>query len=833
MVGSARGRAYGARWLRTPRAAVLACTILASSATLRAQDAPLIAQLGAAGPEQVVVQLVLNQEKKGEYFVAVVEGKFLARTQDLLAAGVPVAGARTMVTGGNEYVWIDSIPGVRASFDEARLALNLVADPKLLPVKTIDLWAGRSPQVAYPGNASAFFNYDVGFAGGNGSIRSGFFATTEVGARYGDFLFLGNANCATNAPRATCIRLNTSLIRDNRETLTRTIVGDTGFATNALGSTLQMGGLSYSKLYDIDPYFIRYPQQNLVGTLPTASEVDVYIDGQRVRTLRLPAGEFDLRNVTQSTGDRSVDRVIRDAFGREQRVTTSFYSSERSLKRGLQEWSYNVGKLRQSFGTESDDYGPLAFAGFHRYGVSDSLTLGVRAEGKSGLVSAGPSAMIVLGSMGTLTLAASASEHQGNTGGAALASYSYLGQHWNASAFARKDTLNYANLTTYGVRRPLGYEPAIATGYVRRNWEAAASMGYTSPALGSLSVGYYAFDAYQGQDRKASTLSYGRSLFDGRASVFVTLVNERAQDRRTDVYAGFQYNFDAEHYLSGYYQRVRGGTSENLQFQQAQPVGEGLGYTIGVSRFDAQGESSTSIAPSFQYNGRWGEVRGYAQQNNADGTQRSYALSFAGGIAWAGGMMAAGRPVTDSFGVVKVDELEGVRVLVNNQEIGRTGRDGRLFVPTLSSFNDNQVSIDVGSVPIEFAFPESTRIVSPAYRAGAVVNFHARELRAFVGTLRIRSNGAVRAAEYFDVTLDVAGRPVTFVTGRGGEFYIEDLPPGRYKGRMASNGTRCTFELDVRPPQGALTDLGETTCERDEGPTERAGAPLLRAPAAN
>jgi len=143
MVGSARGRAYGARWLRTPRAAVLACTILASSATLRAQDAPLIAQLGAAGPEQVVVQLVLNQEKKGEYFVAVVEGKFLARTQDLLAAGVPVAGARTMVTGGNEYVWIDSIPGVQASFDEARLALNLVADPKLLPVKTIDLWAGR------------------------------------------------------------------------------------------------------------------------------------------------------------------------------------------------------------------------------------------------------------------------------------------------------------------------------------------------------------------------------------------------------------------------------------------------------------------------------------------------------------------------------------------------------------------------------------------------------------------------------------------------------------------------------------------------------------------
>ena len=122
------------------------------------------------------MQVVLNQEKKGEYFVAVVEGRFLARMQDLLAAGVPVAGARTMVTGGNEYVWIDSIPGVQATFDEAQLALNLVADPKLLPMKTIDLWAGRSPQVAYPDNASAFFNYDIGYAGGNGSFPDGFFA---------------------------------------------------------------------------------------------------------------------------------------------------------------------------------------------------------------------------------------------------------------------------------------------------------------------------------------------------------------------------------------------------------------------------------------------------------------------------------------------------------------------------------------------------------------------------------------------------------------------------------------------------------------------------------
>ncbi len=584
----------------------------------------------------------------------------------------------------------------------------------------------------------------------------------------------------------------------------RTIVGDIAFASGYLGSALNMGGLSYSKLYDIDPYFIRYPQQSLTGQLRTPSEVDVYIDGQRVRTLRLPAGNFDLRNVTQATGYRNVDLVIRDAFGREERVNTSYYSSERSLKAGLHEYSYNVGAMRENYGIASNDYGPLAFAGFHRYGVTDALTLGIRADGRSGRFNAGPTATIVLGAAGLLNVAAAVSDDEGRTGGAGLVSYSYLGQHFNASLLARKDSPHYASLLD------------IRTD--RRDYEAAASVGYTAPVWGSFSAGLFTFKAYEGQDRKAASLSYGRPLFDGRASFFVTVVNERAEDTRTNVFAGFNYNFDAVHSLTGYYQRLRGSTSETLQFQKAQPVGEGLGYVIGVSHLDSAGASSTQVTPSFQYNGRWGTVRGFAQQNDGTGSPRSYSLSVAGGVAWAGDMIAAGRPVTDSFGVVKVDDLEGVRVFVNNQEIGRTGANGRLFVPSLASFIDNQISVDVASVPLEFTFPESTRAVSPAYRAGAVVNFQAKRLRAIVGTLAIRSNGQVKPAEYFNVTLDIDGRPFTFVTGRGGEYYAEDVKAGRYAAKLTANGTVCRFELVVGEATGPFNDLGETVCALPDVP---------------
>ena len=775
---------------------------LAGAPTLAvAAQTTQVAMLGAAGPETIVAEVTLNRQKRGSFFLTVIDGQFLVRVQDLKAIGVDGSQGRSWRSGGDEHVWVGSIPGLTVTFNEARLSLDLNAVPGILPATTVDLWAGRGDQAIYPDNASAFFNYELGYAGGNRGVPDGAIATTQFGGRVGNFLLLTDSTCNALSGSARCVRLSTSLIHDRRDTLVRTTAGDFGFATGWLGSSYRMGGVSYSKLYDIDPYFIRYPQQSLTGQLQTPSEVDVYIDGQRVRTLRLPAGDYDLRNVTQTTGARSVDLVVRDAFGREQRVSTSFYASDRSLKAGLHEYSYNVGALRQNFGLESNDYGDLAFAGFHRYGVSDWLTIGVRGEGRQGRVSGGPSAAFVLGSAGLLSFAASLSDDDGRTGAAGLVAYTFQGRHFNAGLVARKDSPHYTTLVD---------------SMERRNWDVAGTLGYTAPALGSLSVGAFTSKAYSGEDRKAASLSYGRTLFGSRGSVFVTVVKDWSQDQRIDVFAGFAFNFDADFALTGYYQRLRGGTSESMQFQKAQPVGEGLGYVLGISRNSLGAESQTQFTPSFQYNGRWASVRGYAQQGDGPGSPRDYALSVAGGVAWASGMLAVGRPISDSFGVVKVDELEGVRVLVNNEEIGRTGPDGRLFVPSLASFIDNQIAIDVRSVPLDVTFPESMRVVSPAYRAGAVVNFDARRLRAYVGTLKIRSSGATRSAEFIDVTLDSNGKRASFVTGRGGEFYIEDLEPGRYRGWAASNGLQCTFELEVPAARGALTDLGETVCDDTE-----------------
>ncbi|MEP7330331.1 MAG: hypothetical protein ABI777_14060, partial [Betaproteobacteria bacterium] len=46
------------------------------------------------------------------------------------------------------------------------------------------------------------------------------------------------------------------------------------------------------------------------------------------------------------------------------------------------------------------------------------------------------------------------------------------------------------------------------------------------------------------------------------------------------------------------------------------------------------------------------------------------------------------------------------------------------------------------------------------------------------------------------------------------EYYVEDVKPGRYAAVIGANGSSCRFALVVRNPEGPLTDLGETICER-------------------
>jgi outer membrane usher protein FimD/PapC len=171
------------------------------------------------------------------------------------------------------------------------------------------------------------------------------------------------------------------------------------------------------------------------------------------------------------------------------------------------------------------------------------------------------------------------------------------------------------------------------------------------------------------------------------------------------------------------------------------------------------------------------------------------------------------RPISDSFGLVSAGGVEGIRVFQNNQEMGRTDAKGRLFLPSLGSYFENQVSIADKDVPIDYSIREVRKVVSPPLRSGSLIPFEVKRLQAVTGKLWLSVDGKRKPAEYLEVRVTRDGREVVFPTGRGGEFYLEDLPPGVHPGFVESGGKRFRFELIVPESKDMIIDLGGLTGE--------------------
>ena len=270
--------------------------------------------------------------------------------------------------------------------DEQTVTLHLTVSPALLPPTVLNLRTDRPPGITYSQDTSAFLNYAL-----NWSDFKRVDAFGEAGLSLAGTLL---ASSFSRTAEGAFIRGLTSLTLDERARLRRWVLGDHFASTGMLGGGAFLGGLSVSREFTLDPYLFRYPALGLSGALLTPSTVDLYVNGVLVRQEQLPPGPFALQNLPVVSGSGSTRLVIRDAFGREQEITTPYYFSTGLLAPGLSEYSYNLGFQRQHTGSTSGDYGPLTFLGRHRLGLNETLTAGVRFEGSTKLLSGGPSVTI-------------------------------------------------------------------------------------------------------------------------------------------------------------------------------------------------------------------------------------------------------------------------------------------------------------------------------------------------------------------------------------------------------------------------------------------------------
>jgi outer membrane usher protein FimD/PapC len=755
------------------------------------------------GAETIILNIILNHESKGEFFVNLTgDGDFLIKVVDLKAMGFKDPKGKSTEIEGELYISLRSMEGVEFILNEKTLSLDITALPALLPTKIIDFMPQIQPKVLYPRDNSAFLNYGINYSAGNSFDFQGLNITNQLGIRVGDFLFLSDSSYTETPTDKQFVRLMSNITYDRRQDMQRITVGDFFASSGDLGSSVNLGGFSYSKIYHIDPYFIKNPMLDISGLISLPSEVEIYLNGMRIRTEKLSPGEFVLNNISYYGGAGVLEIVIKDSFGREQRIVYPFYFTDILLKKGLHEYSYNIGFMREDFGVESNRYSNLALSAFHRYGISDSLTFGFRAEATKDLYNLGPQTSYLIPNAGIITVSlAGSTGNKGRTGFAGSLNHTYQGRKVNTRLLINGFTKDYSTIISESSGEKTRYE-------------AGAGIGYSTKDFGSIALDFTTIKKYQGQDRQVAAVTYSRNL-SNKATIFGTFRNIREKASANEFFIGINYYPWKDTSISARYERRHNTSTEVLEAQKNPPLGEGFGYRASFEGADSNTISTNTINPFVQYNSRYGiytaECR--VQLDKTGIVNDTYQLSASGGIAYVGNTIGFSRPINDSFGLAKVGEIEGVRVYLSNEEIGRTDSSGKVFVPNLNSYYDNQVSISDKDIPINYSISEVIKYISPPFRSGSFIKFDVMKFQAITGMLKIKVNGEVKPVEFYEVRMIVDGKELTFPTGKGGEFYLENIKPGRYKSSFSYMGKTCSFDIIIPETDEMIIDLGGIVCE--------------------
>ncbi len=120
----------------------------------------------------------------------------------------------------------------------------------------------------------------------------------------------------------------------------------------------------------------------------------------------------------------------------------------------------------------------------------------------------------------------------------------------------------------------------------------------------------------------------------------------------------------------------------------------------------------------------------------------------------------------------------------------------------------NRVAISDQDVPFDRDIEQVERSSAPPYRGGAQVVFRADERRTVTGTVVLEVNGQTVLPALGEFAVSVGNRSVSSPIGRDGEFYLENLSPGRHPAVVSFNNVTCQVTFDVPVSAAPVVRVG-------------------------
>lgn len=603
------------------------------------------------------------------------------------------------------------------------------------------------------------------------------------------------------------------LVKDFPEARNRLTIGDLNYGTTGFQSFQQAGGVSLARNTNLQPYTVTSSTAEQSFTLDRRSQVDILINGRRVRTIDLDAGRYNLRDLPLATGTNDITLRITDEVGRVETIRFPFVFDTNLLAPGEQEFSYAVGarSVDTPRSKAYEDNDPMLSA-FHAIGVTESLTLGTNLQAVERQQVVGAEARL-----GTLVgifrtdLAMSHSSYE-PTDVAARLQYRLTeppepgGLNRNLLGNFAYRGKSFLPITATEAANPTSFDAGIVYGQ-RLPFDITASVGTS-----------FQFDSGGSPSGTTYDVNFGKQLADSLyLDVFGRLEKERDSEDVMSVLLTLSWiPFDSRQRVT--YQRDTLDRSHRVDwsYMPTDIIGGIQADVSATSSSDTDEErvrgTVTYVDYRFEAQLRDDETYG----GSSTGPRRTTGLRVGTALAFADGHLAVTRPITDSFVMIAPHKsLAGHAIEVNptvtSQPQARADALGPGVLPNLPAYYVRRVSVDVLDPPEGYDLGDTLVNVEPYYRSGTLFVVGSGATVAAEGALVDGEGKSIPLQVGAAVPIDMPGRePRLFFTDDKGAFQIVGLAPGRYELRLDAVPDVVAV-IEIPPDTTGIVDLGTLT----------------------
>lgn len=669
--------------------------------------------------------------------------------------------------------------GLSAFYNINKLSIELEVPMDLRAEQNISLSRGEPDltgyQVIQPQGISGFVNTRFGYLRNhtnntslgsldlNGSISIG-----TMALQFGGDLSVSETVDIRQA--------DTKLIWDMPGQSLRVEAGQILNSRYGLANSYKVIGFTMGQNFALNPYENFRPINQTEFNLDRPSSVNFIVNGVVQARRQLLAGRYNLSEFMLSDGINEANLVIEDDRGQRQTLTLEYFSMKSLLREGVSDWRLSAGKIDQ-FSSDDD----LAAMGHYYRGFSETFTAGgyFSFSKNTGIMGSEVSSATKIG---TFNFQLANSIRANNVGYSASMSWQFRDRRIDRS----EDRAEYSLKISYTSGK---------FGETFRKANQYRLYGSFNTKIGSqTNLGLTASVTYD-EDRKYSVWSNLSRPLTSKMYLSVSVNVEKSIRWNVGMGISLRVKFGGNRgsarsiaRTDNYFEQQFGYQNSNGNFRtDARLIDHenGLGKDINIQNFSALHTASI-------------------QHRNLPDEPQTTLLTFETAIASAGGKIAIGNAVKESFAIITTKgDLNGQRIWVEKGKKLRERNNsfGPILISDLQSYKYKTLSVEAPNLNINGRLQDSNFAIKPSYLGGVDVELELEKV-IIVRFQVVKGENVLSLAS--GVIMNSDGLKIPFFTNRSGKVTVELPRVGNYQIKIEDT----VYDISIPDSDDTIIALG-------------------------